>query len=186
METGLHRLKSMPLADRQTLWAIDPTHSTVEFAIKKVFFFSVKGSLTIIEGSLVLDPDDVRRSSVAVALRSASINTGNNSRDQSLRARKFLDAERYPEIRFQSTKVEPGTDRDTLRVTGSLTVKDTTREIVLDVSEIDRSRSPGGEQVVYYSALTNFDRIDFRVDAMSLLIGRKLEVMINVQATRPA
>ena len=100
--------------------------------------------------------------------------------------RSFLDAERYPEIRFESTKVEPGTDRDTLRVTGSLTVKDTTREIVLDVSEIDRSCSPSGEHVAYYSALTNIDRLDFRVDAMRLLIGRKLQVMINVQATRPS
>ena len=133
----------------------------------------------------MLDPADVRRSSAAVVLQSASINTGNERRDKQLRAASFLDAEHYPEIRFQSTKVEPGTDRDTLRVTGSLTVKDTTREIVLDVSEIDRSCSPSGEHVAYYSALTNIDRLDFRVDAMRLLIGRKLQVMINVQATRP-
>ncbi len=172
--------------DAPTLWAIDPTHSTVEFAIKKLFLFTVKGSLTIVEGSLVLDPTDVRRSSVTVVLQSASIDTGNKGRDDQLRAAKFLDADRYPEIRFQSTKVEPGTDRDTLRVTGSLTVKDTTREIVLDVSEIDRSRSPSGELVAYYSALAELDRQEFHVDAMRLLIGRKLKIMINVQATRPA
>jgi polyisoprenoid-binding protein YceI len=172
--------------DTPTLWAIDPTHSTVEFAIKKLFFFTVKGSLTKFEGSVVLDPADVRQSSAAVVLQSASINTGNQGRDRQLGAANFLDADRFPEIRFQSTKVEPGTDRDTLRVTGSLTVKDTTREIVLDVSEIDRSCSPGGEHVAYYSAITELDRMDFHVDAMRLLIGRKLKITINVQATRPA
>lgn len=171
--------------DTQKLWAIDPTHSTVEFAIRKLFFFTVRGSLTKVEGSLVLDPADVRRSSASVVLQSASIDTGNNRRDNQLRAANFLDADRYPEIRFQTTRVERGTDRDTLRVTGSLTVKDTTREIVLDVSEIDRSCSPNGEQVAYYSALTEIDRLDFRVDAMRLLIGRKLQITINVQATRP-
>ena len=172
--------------DNQTRWAIDPTHSTVEFAIKKLFFFVVKGSLTIVEGSLVLDSADVSRSSAAVVLQAASINTGNKRRDQQLCAANFLDAERYPEIRFQTTKVGPGTDRDTLRVVGLLTVKDTTNEIVLDVSEIDRSCSPSGEHVAYYSALANLDRVDFRVDAMRLLIGRKLNIMINIQATRPS
>ena len=172
-------------ADTQTLWAVDPTHSTVEFTVKKLFFFTVKGSLTIVEGRLVLDPADVRRSSASVVLQSASTDTANKGRDKQLRAASFLDADRYPEIRFQSTKVEPGTDRDTLRVTGLLTVKDTAREIVLDVSEIDRSRSPSGEHVAYYSALTEIDRIDFRVDALRLLIGRKLKITISVQATRP-
>jgi polyisoprenoid-binding protein YceI len=171
--------------DSQTRWTIDSTHSTVEFAIKKLFLFTVTGSLTIAKGTLMLDPTDLRRSSVSVVLQSASINTGNKGRDQQLLARQFLDAERYPEIRFESTKVEPGTDRDTLRLTGMLTVKETTREIVIDVSEIDRSRSPSGEQVAYYSALTTIDRLDLRVDAMRLLIGRQLKIMINIQATRP-
>jgi polyisoprenoid-binding protein YceI len=169
----------------QTLWAIDPTHSTVEFAVKNLFFFTVKGSLTALEGNVVLDPADVRRSSVAVVLQTASLNTGNKRRDKQLHSAHFLDSDRYPEIRFESTKVEPGTDRDTLRVTGALTIKDKSKEIVLDVSEIDRSRSPNGEYVAYYSALTDIDRLDFRVDAMRLLIGRKLQIMINVQATRP-
>ena len=102
----------------QTLWAIDPTHTTVEFAVKNFFLFTVKGSIDVREGSLVLDTADVRRSSTTVVLQSASINTGNKRRDAHLRATDYLDADRYPEIRFESTKVEPGTDRDTLRVTG--------------------------------------------------------------------
>lgn len=170
--------------DTQTLWAIDPTHTTVEFAVKYLFFFTVKGSLNTLEGHVVLDPADVRNSSTSVVLQSASINTGNKRRDARLRAADFLDADRYPEIRFESTKVERGTDRDTLRVTGALTIKDKSKEIVLDVSEIDRSCSPSGEHVEYYSARTDLDRLDFRVDAMRMLIGRMLQITINAQATR--
>jgi polyisoprenoid-binding protein YceI len=176
--------KEQIVTDAQMLWSIDPTHSTVEFTVKKLFFFTAKGSLTRVEGNLVLDPADVRRSSAVVVLQSASIDTGNKSRDKQLRSAGFLDTDRFPEIRFQSTKVERGTDRDTLRVTGLLTVKDTSKEIVLEVSEIDRSRSPDGQSVVYYTALTNVDRFDFRIDAFRLLIGSKLQIMINIQATR--
>jgi polyisoprenoid-binding protein YceI len=171
--------------DTHTVWAIDPTHSTVEFTVKKLFFFTVKGSFTKVEGSIVLDPADLHRSSTTVVLQSASIDTGNKRRDKQLRSADFLDADRYPEIRFQSTKVERGTDRDTLRVTGSLTVKNTTREIVLDVSEIDRSRSPNGQYVAYYSAIADIDRVDFHVDGMRLLVGRKVQIMINIQAISP-
>ena len=172
------------LTDTEKLWAIDPTHTTVEFAVRNLFFFTVKGSLPALEGNVVLDPADVRKCSTTVALQSASISTGNKRRDAHLRAASYLDADRYPEIRFESTKVERGTDRDTLRVTGSLTIKDTSKEIVLDVSEIDRSCSPSGEHVAYYSAWTELDRFDFHVDAMRLLIGRTVRITINIQATR--
>ena len=176
--------KEQIATDPRTLWAIDPTHTTVEFAVKNLFFFTVKGTLTALEGTIVLDPADVRRSSTTVVLQSASINTGNKRRDAHLRGAGYLDADRYPEIRFESTKVERGTDRDTLRVTGALTIKDKTKEIVLEVNEVDRSCSPTGEHVEYYSARTDLDRLDFRVAAMRVLIGRMLHITINVQATR--
>jgi polyisoprenoid-binding protein YceI len=172
------------VTDTQKLWAIDPTHTTVEFAVRSLFLFTVKGCLTALEGNAVLDPSDVRNSSTTVVLQSASITTGNKRWDALLRAASFLDADRYPEIHFESTKVERGTDRDMLRVTGTLTIKDRSKEIVLDVSEIDRSCSPSGEHVEYYGAQTVLDRLDFHVDGMRLLIGRTVQITINAQATR--
>jgi polyisoprenoid-binding protein YceI len=170
--------------DTRTHWAIDPTHTTVEFAVKNLFFFTVKGSVTTLDGNIELDGADIRGSSVAVVLQAASVDTHNKKRDAHVRAADFLDADRFPEIRFESTKVEPGVDRDTLRVSGSLTIKDRKKEIILDVSEIDRSCSPSGEQVAYYTALAQLDRHDFGVDYLRGLIGRVLNVTINVQATR--
>lgn len=179
----------MPTPGRATdgaraLWAIDPTHSTVEFSVKNLFLFTVKGSITIQGGDLVIDAADAGGSSVAVTLNASSINTGNNQRDAHLRAPNLLDADRYPEIHFQSTKVEPGSDRDTLRVTGLVTIKGSSREIVLDASDIDRSRSPGGEHVAYYTALAELDRHDFGINYMRGLIGRMVKIKINLQASR--
>lgn len=170
--------------DTQTIWAIDPTHTTVEFAVKNFFLFTVKGSVNKIEGQIELDKADIQRSSVTVVLQAASIDTHNKKRDTHLRAADFLDADHCPEIRFESTKVERGVDRDTLRVTGLLTIKDRKKEIILDVSDIDRSRSPSGEHVAYYTALTELNRHDFGIDYMRGLIGGVLKVTINVQATR--
>ncbi len=114
----------------------------------------------------MLDERDIRRSSVEAALKTASIETGIKRRDAHLRSADFLEIDRYPEIHFQSTKVEPGKDRDTLRITGPLTIKGHSQEIVLDVTEVDRSCSPGGQEVAYYTALVTLDRFDFGVKHM--------------------
>jgi len=170
--------------ETRTVWIIDPTHTTVEFAVRKFFLFTVKGSIGTADGTITVDPADIRGSSVTATLTSASIVTGNKRRDTHLRASDFLEADKYPEIRFQSSKVEPGTDRDTLRVHGLLTIKNKSVEVILNVNDIDRSCSPSGEQVAYYTALVEVDRHDFGVDAWRSLIGSKVQITINVQAIR--
>ena len=168
----------------QTVWVVDPEHTTVEFSVKNFFFFIVKGTFSDLAGTIVLDEADIRRSSVEATIKAGSIATGAKRRDAHLRSTDFLEADRYPDIRFQSTKVERGRDRDTLRITGSLTIRGKRREIVLDVNEVDHSRSPNGAEVAYYSALTEIDRFDFGIKYRRRMIGRTLKITIDVQALR--
>jgi polyisoprenoid-binding protein YceI len=171
--------------DGQTIWHFDPSHTLVEFSVKQLFLFAVKGRVSALEGRIALDNDDMARSSVKAMLKADSIDTGNAQRDKHLRAPAFLDAASHPQIRFESFKVGPGRDRDVFRVTGSLTIKGTTREVTLDATEVDRSRSPRGEEVIYYTATTELDRHAFGINYGRGVIGRTLKVTINVQATRP-
>ena len=96
----------------------------------------------------------------------------------------FFDVEKFPEIEFKSTKVQRGKDRDSLDVEGTLTVKDKSVPIALAVNEMDRSRSPRGEEFVYYSATAELDRFAFGINYGRGLIGRHLKVTINVQASK--
>ena len=163
-------------------WIFDPAYSTVEFSIRNVCF-TVRGRFRTIEGSIALDQSDVSRSSVTAAIKADSVDTGNKRRDAHLRARDFFDAENFPEIEFTSTKVERGRDRDSLNLEGRLTIKGHTEPVKLDVNEMDRSRSPSGEEFVYYSASTELDRCAFGINYGRVLIGRTLKVTINVQAS---
>ena len=168
----------------RSVWAIDPTHSTVAFSIDTFFFFKVNGSVADVTGTLVLDEEDVCGSSVVATIKGKSIKTGNMRRDAHLRASDFLDVDHYPDVLFQSTQVKHGTDRDMLSVVGELTVKGRSREVVLNVGVVDRSRSPNGEEVVYYTAMTELDRSDFGIKYGPWFIGRKLKVVINLQALK--
>ena len=166
----------------QRTWRFDPAYTTVEFSVRNLWF-TVRGRFRLVEGDIVLDQTDLDRSSVSATIGAAGIDTGNKRRDAHLQSRDFLDADNYPEIRFRSTKVTRGKDRDSIDLEGDLTVKDKTRTIALAVNEMDRSRSPRGEEFIYYSATAEIDRFDFGIDYGRAIIGRKLKVTINVQAS---
>ena len=167
----------------QSVWRLDQTHTTVEFTAKKLFFFSVKGCLKEFDGTIVLDDGAIEKSSVEASMAAGSVDTGNRKRDAQLCA-TFLESGKYPRIEFRSEKVGPGRDRDMLNVNGALIIKDKSKPVVLEVTEIDRSRSPNGEEVIYYVAQTEIDRFDFGINQWRGLIGPKLKVVINVQANR--
>jgi polyisoprenoid-binding protein YceI len=174
----------MVMIDRysQRVWNFDPAYTTVEFVIRNLWF-KVKGRFKDLEGVIVLDEEDVSRSSVTATIKPGSIDTGNKRRDAHLLLRDFFDVEKFPEIEFKSTSIRRGKDRDSLDMEGELRIKDKTVPIALAVNVMDRSRSPSGEEFVYYSATTELDRCAFGINYGRGFIGRRLQVNINVQAS---
>jgi polyisoprenoid-binding protein YceI len=164
------------------VWKIDCPYTAVEFSCKRFFFLTVRGRWAVREGTALISKD-LSQSSVHAVIDAASINTGNSKRDAHLKSADFFDARNHPEIEFKSTRVERGQDRDTLRIAGTLTIKGVSREIILDVVEAERSRSPLGYDVAYYSASVQLNRADFGIRHGGWLIGPKVNVAIHVQAS---
>jgi polyisoprenoid-binding protein YceI len=166
-----------------TVWTIDPQYATVEFSAR-MLFFTIKGRLTEFGGQITLDENDVYRSSVEATIKAASVKTGVKMRDEHLRSKDFLDSAEHPEIQFRSASVGRGRDRDMLRVNGTLTVKGQSRELALDVTITDRSRSPQGDEILYFAAVAEIDRFDFGVQYARGLIRRAIKILIQAQATK--
>ncbi|HJP93202.1 MAG TPA: YceI family protein [Pyrinomonadaceae bacterium] len=164
------------------VWHFDPAYTTVEFVIRNLWY-NVKGRFTELEGVIVLDEDDIRRSSVTATIKTRSIDTGNKQRDAHLQSADFFDADKYPDIAFNSTHIKRGRDRDSLDVDGNLTVKGKCVPVSLAVNEMDRSRSPNGEEFVYYSATCELDRFAFGINNSPGIVGRRMKVLINLQAS---
>lgn len=164
------------------IYHFDPAYTTIEFSIRNLWF-KVTGRFKDLEGVIVLDEEDVGRSSVTAKIRARSIDTGNKQRDAHLLLRDFFDVEKFPHIEFRSTSIRRGKDRDALDLVGELTIRGKTVPIALAVNEMDRSRSPRGEEFVYYSATTDLDRCAFGINYGRGFISRRLHVTINVQAS---
>jgi polyisoprenoid-binding protein YceI len=119
----------------------------------------VRGHFSEFSGAIHVT-EDPEGSSAELVIRASSIDTGSEDRDKHLRSADFLDLERFPEIRFKSTKVElPGENR--LVVTGDLTIRDVTRPVVLQAEFTGLSEDPWGDRRAGFSATTEIDREEF-------------------------
>jgi polyisoprenoid-binding protein YceI len=172
-----------PALQNEDVWIIDPDYTTVLFEVRNLFF-TARGRFTRLSGTITRTGTDVGDCRVEATIKAPSIVTGIERRDAHLRSHDFLDAARYPEMRFESSLVEKGIDRDTLRVKGFLTIRDQKREIVLDVTAVERSRSPQGQDVAYYTVVARLNRFDFGVSYGRWVIGADVRVRIHVQAVR--
>jgi polyisoprenoid-binding protein YceI len=170
-------------------WEIDPVHTSMAFVARYLMVTKVRGHFADFSGAIhVAEPPE--ESWAELVIRASSIDTGNDDRDKHLRSPDFLDLERFPEIRFKSTRVElPGENR--LVVTGDLTIRDITRPVVLHVEFTGLSEDPWGNRRAGFSATTEIDREEFgaswnmALEAGGWLVSKTVQVEIDVLATLP-
>lgn len=170
-----------------TVWQLDPAHTLVEFSAKHMMFTTVKGRFGTFSGTVRLDEQDIARSSVEVEIAAASLDTRVDQRDTHLRSQDFLHVEQFPVISFKSTRVErAGEDR--LKVTGDLTIRGTTREVVLDTTLTGRGKAPYGATVAGFEAHTTINRKDYglnwnvALEAGGWLVGDTIKIDIEAEA----
>src|SRR6185436_3533354 len=108
-------------------WIIDPVHSHLTFVARHMMISKVRGQFREFSGTIEIAENPVE-SSVEAVIKAASIDTGDAGRDEHLRSADFLDVERYPEIRFHSSRIRPAED-DRWHLDGELTVRGITHEV---------------------------------------------------------
>jgi polyisoprenoid-binding protein YceI len=171
-------------------WNVDPTHSSVEFQIKHLMIATVRGRFREFEGAIhaAEDIDDSRAWGV---VKAASIDTNDPTRDEHLRSADFFDTEQYPEIRFESKRIQPlGGPR--FRVAGDLTIKGVTREIELETTVEGVERDPFGNERLGMSARGTINRMDFgltwqhALETGGFLLGDEVKIIVDISAIHAA
>ncbi len=110
-------------------YELDIAHSSLSFKISHMVVSKVRGHFNDFSVTIKEDPNDITKSSVAVVIKTASIDTGNEKRDNHLRSADFFDAEKYPEITFQSKRIEK--KDDAYAAIGTLNMHGVSKEITI-------------------------------------------------------
>ena len=179
-------------AQTSTTWQLDPTHSSIEFAVKHMMMTTVRGRFKDLTATLRGDRDHPDDAGVDATLKAASIDTGVADRDTHLRGSDFFDAERFPDITFRGTKVEnpPKQDGDKFRVTGDLMMRDSALEVVLDCEYLGRGTDPWGKTRTGFSFRTEIDRREWglkwnqAIETGGILVANKVRIEGEVQFVR--
>jgi polyisoprenoid-binding protein YceI len=167
-------------------WIFDTAHTNLMFIARYAMLTKVRGHFNSFEGTIHVAerPED---SSVELTIDASSLTTDNDMRDDHLRSGDFLDLENHPTITFRSTKVEVMSE-DRLRVTGDLSVRGVTKEVVLDTEYAGTAKDGYGRTRVAFSARTEIDRDEFGVswnmalEAGGVLVGNRIQLELEVQA----
>jgi len=142
-------------------YEIDPAHTSVGFSARHLAVSKVRGSFSKYEGYFEGPEGDFTKARGEVKVEVASLNTGTEVRDNHLRSADFFDAAKYPYITFKVTGIE-NADSDTFLVRGDLTIKETTRPIVLETILEGPTPDPfGGKERLGITATGQLNRMDF-------------------------
>jgi polyisoprenoid-binding protein YceI len=184
---GVRVVEGVELPEPGT-WTFDPAHSSITAIARHMMITKVRGTFHSWTGSITVGerPED---SSVEVAIDAATIDTGVEQRDQHLRSADFLDVEHHPQITYKSTKVQVS-GKDSLTVTGDLTIRGVTRRVDLNVAFEGLAKDPWGNTKALFTATTVLPREDWEMtwnqalETGGVLVSKKVDVEIEVQALR--
>jgi polyisoprenoid-binding protein YceI len=167
-------------------YELDNAHTQIMFKVKHLGLTTVTGTFREFSGSFDLDPSNPASLKATATIKTASIDTGHDGRDDHLRSPDFFDAETYPEIRFVSTTVEQlGGNR--LRLHGDLTMRGVTKSIALEGEFNGAAKGPGGEDRAGFTASGSINRKDFGVswnrvlDTGGLVVSEEVTIVLEVQ-----
>lgn len=169
----------------KTKWMIDPSHSEVNFKVKHLMISNVTGTFGKVEVKAETEGDDFNTLNVSFSADVNSISTGNNDRDNHLKSADFFDAANNPSIKFVSTKYEKGSGGD--KLTGDLTIRNTTLSVVLDVENNGMAKDPWGNLKAGFSIQGKISRSAFgltwnaALETGGMLVSDEVRINCEIQ-----
>jgi polyisoprenoid-binding protein YceI len=174
---------------QKSSWVVDKAHTSVEFAVKHMMFTTVRGRFAAFDIEVDFDEANPERSTLEARIETASIDTREAKRDEHLRSADFFDAEKYPYLVFKSRRIERG-GNGRYRIIGDLTIRDVTKEVVLDTEFVGTGKNPWGAAVAAFSAETKIDRKEFglnwnaALETGGVLVGDEVKIQMEVELTK--
>lgn len=167
-------------------WQVDTSHSNVGFAVRHMMISKVRGEFTKFEATVNYDEETPSNTTVEARIYTDSINTRDQKRDDHLRSPDFFNSVEYPAMVFQSKRVVQET-KNKGKLIGDLTIRDVTREVVLDVESTGVAKSPWGTLSAGFSAATQINRTDWgltwnaALETGGVLVSEQVTIEIELE-----
>jgi polyisoprenoid-binding protein YceI len=170
----------------KTKWALDNAHSEIQFKVRHLMVSWANGSFKDFKAEVESNGDDFTSAKVRFTADVNSINTNNEQRDAHLKNGDFFDAENHPQIKFESERLEK-IDEEAYKLYGNLTMRGTTKKIVLNVEFGGIMQDPWGQTRTGFTLTGKINRKDFGIsfggvtETGGVLLGDDVHINANVE-----
>jgi polyisoprenoid-binding protein YceI len=174
-----------------TNWAVDVSHSSIDFSVKHMMIAKVKGTFNNFEAVIEADPADLTTAKINFTVDLASIDTRSVDRDNHLRSADFFDVENTPKMTFVATQIK-STGGNNYDVIGDLTIRNVTRSEKFAVTFEGGGKDPWGNEKVGFSAEGLIDRKDYQLvwnaalETGGILVGDDVKISLEIEASKQA
>jgi len=167
-----------------TSYEIDTAHSMIIFRAKHNSVSYNYGRFNEFTGAITMDETDASKSTVEFEVKAASVDTGNEKRDQHLRSSDFFSAKQFPVITFKSTKVsaKEGEEEDVLEVTGDLELHGVKKSITVDVEITGRATGRDGESLIGFESIFEIKRSEFGMTYGMGPVSDEIRLIVSIEA----
>ncbi len=173
-------------------WALDPTHSEVQFKIKHLMITNVTGSFNIFSVAVETENEDFTKAKISFTADVHSISTNNEQRDAHLKGPDFFDTEKFPQIKFEATKSENIDNDGSYDLYGDLTIRDVTKNIKLSVEFGGVVKDPWGNTKAGFTINGKINRKDFGLtwnavtEAGGLVVSEEVRLFAELELIEQA
>jgi polyisoprenoid-binding protein YceI len=171
-------------------WNVDPSHSSVNFAVKHMGIATVRGTFETYEGTLEIGAD-LASSKAYGTVQTASVTTGEADRDNHLRSADFFNAEANPQLVFASKSIT-AVDDETFEIIGDLTINGVTKPITLKAEIQGTDTDPWGNARVGLEVTGQISRGDYgmtfnqALGSGNMLVADKVKLSLDLSAVKSA
>ena len=174
---------SIQLADAANTYEIDTAHSMILFRAKHNGVSYNYGRFNEFTGELMIDETDISKSAVEFEVKTASVDTANEKRDQHLRSSDFFSAKQFPVITFKSTKVSMKEGKeDTLEITGDLELLGVNKSITVDVEITGKAKRRQGESLMGFESVFTIKRSEFGMTFGAGVVSDDIRLIVTIEA----
>jgi len=169
----------------QTSWEIDKVHSAVKFGVTHLVISTVEGNFKDFNASISTKADG-SLDKINADIKTSSVNTENEQRDNHLKSDDFFSASKFPDMLFVSKSIKK-IGKDNYKVTGDLTIRGVTKSIILDVKNNGTIKDPWGNTRSGWMASGKINRFDFglawnkAIEAGGFVVGKEVTITINAE-----
>jgi polyisoprenoid-binding protein YceI len=167
-------------------WISDKAHTEIDFSVRHMMISTVRGGFNDFQITVTGSPEDPESMSGYVEIKTSSVDTREDQRNNHLRSPDFFNSEKYPNMTFRSTKVSRiGENR--YKIEGDLTIRDVTKRIDLEGEFEGTIKDPYGKERMGFTVTGIINRKDFGLqwnfvlEGGGVMVGDKVNITIHAE-----